>query len=98
MRYSLASLLVTVTVAYGWTSADVGGFKPVTERMLEGPDPADWLHWRRTLNGWGYSPLDQLNAQNVGRLELVWSRTLTPGVGETTPLVYNGVMYISKPM
>ena len=30
------------------------------------PGPADWLMWRRTLNGWGYSPLDQINRDNVG--------------------------------
>ena len=27
--------------------------------LLQNPDPADWLNWRRTLDGWGYSPLDQ---------------------------------------
>jgi alcohol dehydrogenase (cytochrome c) len=28
-------------------------FTPVTDRMLENPDPGDWLMWRRTLNSWG---------------------------------------------
>ncbi len=31
---------------------------PVTDAMLQNPDAADWLSWRRTLNHWGYSPLD----------------------------------------
>ena len=31
---------------------------PVTDAMLQDPSPADWLMWRRTLDGWGYSPLD----------------------------------------
>ena len=33
------------------------GFVPVTDVVLQHPDPADWLMWRRTLDSWGYSPL-----------------------------------------
>ena len=39
--------------------------RPVTDEMLLDPDPSDWLMWRRTYNGWGYSPLDQINKDNV---------------------------------
>ncbi len=39
--------------------------QPVTDQLLESPDPGDWLHWRRTLDGWGYSPLDQINRDTV---------------------------------
>ena len=39
---------------------------PVTDAMLKNPAPGDWLMWRRTLNGWGYSPLEQVNKGNVG--------------------------------
>ena len=35
--------------------------RPVTDRELLEPDPADWLMWRRTLNSWGYSPLKQID-------------------------------------
>ncbi|MGW8369187.1 MAG: pyrroloquinoline quinone-dependent dehydrogenase, partial [Gammaproteobacteria bacterium] len=45
-------------------------FVPVTDEMLQDPDPADWLMWRRTLNNWGYSPLDQIGKRNVGSLQL----------------------------
>ena len=27
-------------------------FTPVTQEMLLDPDPADWINWRRTLDGW----------------------------------------------
>ena len=27
---------------------------PVTDAMLLDPDPADWINWRRTLDGWGF--------------------------------------------
>ena len=42
-------------------------YVPVTDAMLQKPDPADWLMWRRTLDGWGYSPLNQINRTNVSR-------------------------------
>src|SRR5256885_707764 len=64
------------------------GFVPVTSPMLQEPDPADWLMWRRTLNSWGYSPLQQINRANVANLKMVWSRGMGPGVQEATPLVY----------
>ena len=73
-------------------------FKPVTDEILRNPDPADWLHWRRTLDGWGYSPLDQINRSNVHRLQLVWSIPLRPGLSQPTPLIYDGVMYIPNPL
>jgi alcohol dehydrogenase (cytochrome c) len=71
--------------------------QPVTDAMLANPDPADWLMWRRTLDSWGYSPLEQINKTNVGKLKLVWTRGMGPGVQEATPLVHNGVMYLPNP-
>ncbi len=70
------------------------GFVPVTDAMLQDPDPADWPMWRRTLDGWGYSPLDQIDRGNVGALRLAWSRALMPGTQEVTPLAYDGVLYM----
>ena len=69
-------------------------FVPVTDAMLQKPDPADWLMWRRTLDGWGYSPLDQINRNNVAQLRMVWTRAWDPGNQEGTPLVHDGVMYV----
>ena len=48
-------------VAGAFPAAQGPAVEPVTDAMLLDPDPADWLHWRRTLDGWGYSPLDQIN-------------------------------------
>ncbi|HZI51670.1 MAG TPA: PQQ-binding-like beta-propeller repeat protein [Terriglobia bacterium] len=70
-------------------------FVPVTDAMLQKPDAADWLMWRRTLDGWGYSPLDQINRDNVAKLQQVWKRDMTTGgSNESTPLVHDGVMYL----
>ena len=62
--------------------------------MLKNPAPGDWLMWRRTLNGWGYSPLEQINKSNVAKLKQVWTYPLGMGNQESTPLVYDGVMYV----
>ena len=72
-------------------------FVPVTDATLQNPEAADWLMWRRTLNGWGYSPLDQINRSNVRDLQMVWSRALYPGRQQATPLVYDGVLYMPNP-
>lgn len=70
---------------------------PVTDEMLLNPPDGDWLMWRRTYDGWGYSPLDQVNKENVGDLQLAWAWGMTPG-GRTqeTPLVHDGVIYIQN--
>ena len=72
-------------------------FVPVTTAMLTDPAPADWLMWRRTLDSWGYSPLDEINRANVSELRMVWSRALTDGFQSGTPLAYDGVMYMPNP-
>ena len=77
--------------------APAGDFVPVTDAMLQDPAPEDWPMWRRTLDGWGYSPLDQIDRGNVGDLRMVWSRGLAEGSNQGTPLVYRGVMYMPNP-
>jgi alcohol dehydrogenase (cytochrome c) len=72
-------------------------FVPVTDAMLAQPSPNDWLNWRRTLDGWGYSPLDQINTKNVHQLQLAWSWGLNRGESQPTPLVSAGVMYVPIP-
>jgi PQQ-dependent dehydrogenase (methanol/ethanol family) len=72
------------------------GFPLVTDEMLQNPEDSDWLMWRRTLDSWGYSPLDQVNQENVDELRLVWTRNLATGTGEITPLAYNGILFVPQ--
>jgi alcohol dehydrogenase (cytochrome c) len=73
-------------------------YSPVTTERLKNPADSDWLMIRRTYNGWGYSPLDQINTTNVSKLRLVWS-TITgeSRVHEAAPLINNGAMFVSTP-
>ena len=69
---------------------------PVTEAMLRKPADADWLNWRRTDDGFGFSPLTQIDTANVHRLQLAWSLSLPAGTNQITPLVHDGVMFINS--
>ena len=76
------------TVARLDSALDGGQYVPVSDKTLEAPDDGDWLMWRRTLNGWGYSPLTEINRQNVGGLTLAWKHDMaTTGIQQATPLV-----------
>ena len=75
----------------------VGERPPVTDAMLRDPDPNDWLMYRRTYDGWGYSPLDAIDRGNVGDLQLAWVWAMADGRNQPTPLVYDGVMYLASP-
>ena len=91
------AVYLLVSLAGTLAGAQDRDFRPVTDAMLQDPEPGDWLMWRRTLDGWGYSPLDQVDRDNVGDLRMVWSRGMTAGRQQGTPLVYDGVMYMPNP-
>ena len=76
---------------------EVSNFIPVTPDMLTNPDPADWLMFSRTYDAQRYSPLEQINKDNVKKLRMVWSRGMDQGRVESIPLVYDGVMYVLAP-
>jgi len=73
-------------------------YQPVTPERLKNPEASDWLMIRRTYDGWGYSPLDQITPDNVAKLRPMWVfSTGEARVHEAAPLVNNGVMFISTP-
>src|SRR6185437_14828390 len=64
---------------------------PVTDEMLRNPPPGDWLQWRRTYDGWAYSPLMQINRDTVKNLKVARTWSLASpedAVNEFTPLVH----------
>jgi alcohol dehydrogenase (cytochrome c) len=77
--------------------AQVQNYKPVTDEMLLHPSADDWLMYSRTYDAQRFSPLKQINQQNVPQLRLAWELGLGPGQTETIPLVHNGVMYVVAP-
>ena len=67
---------------------------PVTDTMLLSPPDGDWLHWRRTYNVHGFSPLKQINKTNVRSMHSAWSWSLSPSTTQVTPLVHEGVIFV----
>jgi alcohol dehydrogenase (cytochrome c) len=66
-------------------------------RLLEADkDANNWLTYYRTYNGWRYSPLSQVNLQNVRRLTPKWTLSLgEAGNQQATALVNNGVLIVT---
>ncbi len=99
-RYGMVlALVVLVGLSFqlSVSAQSEGSFVPVTDAMLQSPSDDDWLMWRRTFNGWGYSPLDKIDRTNVQDLQMVWTRAMNPGRQQGTPLAYNGVLYMPNP-
>ncbi len=95
-HFSLLPVLLALGIASSLSAAAEDNFPLVSDAMLQAPADSDWLMWRRTLDSWGYSPLDEINRNNVDELRLVWTRDLAAGTGEITPLAYNGVLYVPQ--
>jgi alcohol dehydrogenase (cytochrome c) len=58
----------------------------------------DWTSYGNNALGWRYSELDQINTKTVARLTPQWMyQTNVPGKNETTPLVFDGMMYVTGP-
>ncbi len=72
------------------------GYDAVSDADLASPPPGDWLHWRGSPYSQGYSPLDQINADNVSRLQLAWVWALPDGSRYRTAAVErDGVLFIT---
>jgi len=66
-------------------------------RMLQADqEPGNWMSYGRTYSEQRFSPLRQINEQNVGQLGLAWYVDVDGRRGqEATPIVVDGVMYFS---
>src|ERR1039457_1737546 len=61
-------------------------------------DPSTWTSYGKNSLGWRYSELDQINTKTVSRLAAQWMyQTGVPGKNETTPLVFDRMMFITGP-
>jgi alcohol dehydrogenase (cytochrome c) len=61
--------------------------------------PDAWLTYSGSLNGWRYSPLNEITAANVSRLRMRWGRQSATNESkfESTPLVANGILFTTEP-
>lgn len=68
----------------------------VTDKQLLSPAPGDWIHWRRTYDVQGVSPLTGLTPKNVSNLGMEWAVALPQGTNQIDPLVHDGVMFVNS--
>ncbi|MEP6963474.1 MAG: PQQ-binding-like beta-propeller repeat protein, partial [Acidobacteriota bacterium] len=87
-------LALAVLSATACLAQAVQNFKPVTTEELANPSPNDWLSFSRTYDDQRFSPLNQINTQNIAQLRMAWVRGMPSGTVESTPIIRGGVMYI----
>ena len=97
------AVVLGVLVAVAFTASArlaVGSqYTPVTTDRLLSPDPHNWPMYRRTYNGWGYSPLDQIARTNVASLVPVWTfSTDSSRDHQSPPIVNDGRMFVTTPL
>ncbi len=96
-NFAIIALMAGVSVLCG--CGNTGGRNAAVDdaRLLAGaPDGSDWLSYGRTYDEQRFSPLTQVSDSTVGRLGLAWSSDLDTARGqEATPIVVDGVMYVS---
>jgi len=76
---------------------NVKNYTPVTDAMMRNPDPSDWLMIRHDYHANNYSTLNQISANNVQDLRLVWTWAMNEGTNQPAPVVHNGTMFINNP-
>src|SRR2546430_8051242 len=64
--------------------------------------PVEWLYYGGDQGGTKYSPLTDIGPQNVQRLQVAWEwkhweTPPAPGFFEGTPLMIDGVLYVTTP-
>jgi alcohol dehydrogenase (cytochrome c) len=77
-------------------AATLAGLTPLSEAAMRAPAAGDWLMWRRTYDGQGFSPLSQINRGNAGGLTAAWTWSLAESPNEVTPVAHDGVLFVAS--
>ncbi len=96
-RRDLLAYLSTLNGSATGPNAEAKDISPEAIRQIMDPNPADWTTYYGNASGNRRSILKQISTENVGKLQLQWSYTLPHDQLETTPLVSDGVMYVTGP-
>lgn len=78
-------------------SESADDWESITDERLLNPEPGDWMSYRRSYDVTAFSPLDEINRDNVDDLRMMWSYSMRDGSRWlATPIVANGLMYIGE--
>ena len=98
MRTTRALMLTVILIGSATLAAQQNGGPKVTPQdLLDGlKDPSRWLTYSGDYFGHRHSPLTQITPENVHQLAAQWTfQTGTQGSFQTTPLVIDGVLYVT---
>lgn len=97
---TLMALVLTAGLAFAQNTPAaaappaITNYSAVTDARLLNPEPENWLMYKGNYSLWGYSPLDQINTDNVTELVPVWTySTGQTASHEAPPIVNNGIMF-----
>ncbi len=95
---SLSMMVLLIPVA-AWAQPDIKHSTITSERLVDaGKDPSNWLLYSGQYNSQRFSQLKQIHDGNVEDLRVKWVRQFPiTELFETTPLVVDGVMYLTLP-
>ena len=95
---SLSMMVLLIPVA-AWAQPDIQHSTITSERLVDaGEDPSNWLLYSGQYNSQRFSQLKQIHDGNVEDLRVKWVRQFPiTELFETTPLVVDGVMYLTLP-
>jgi alcohol dehydrogenase (cytochrome c) len=60
-------------------------------------EPGNWTTYSGNYSGHRFSPLEQITPANVAGMRVKWAHQFESGRTETSPIVVDGVMYITAP-
>jgi alcohol dehydrogenase (cytochrome c) len=96
IRYLVVSAAFIAAAA--WSLSGQGLPIPYDRLLKAADEPGNWLMYSHTYNSWRFSNLNQITTANVKNLRVKWlfqGRHIEKF--ETTPLVVNGIMYLTRP-
>jgi alcohol dehydrogenase (cytochrome c) len=81
-----------------WAAVLVQAQAPYQRILKAHSEPGNWLTYSGDYQAHGYSALDLINTSNVAGLKVSWIYQIGARQHfETTPLVFDGIMYITEP-
>ena len=93
MHFSFA---LTVMGAFCGVCAFCGAATRPEAQYVDAASGTDWPGFGRTYGEQHFSPLNQIDSHNVGRLGLAWYIDLPPGNAATEPVEVGGVLYYAQ--
>lgn len=96
-KQELQDLVAYLSSTDKFPNEPVSDWPGLSFERIKNPKSGDWLSYNGSLNGNRYSDLKQINTTNVANLSLKWMFPIDHFGLEVTPLVIDGVMYITGP-